>query len=86
MSEQDEPERRFVVEKKPIMRELDSEPAHPNLVAGAEMSVIAFFGDILRRMDRRRAAKNALRIPLANSQCSHATMGMPFKQIERGLA
>jgi hypothetical protein len=50
-------ERRFVVEKKLIMRELDSEPAHPNLVAGAEMSVIAFFGDILRRMDRRRAAK-----------------------------
>ena len=57
MSKQNEPERRFVIEKKPIMHELDSEPEHPNLVAGADMSVMAFFGDILRWIERRRAAK-----------------------------
>ena len=56
MSKQDEPERRFVVEKKPIMHELP-EPQHPNLVAGANMSFVGFFGDILRWIDRRRAAK-----------------------------
>ncbi len=56
MNKQDEPERRFVVEKKPIMRELDNEPEHPNLVAGANMSFVGFFGDILRWIDRRRAA------------------------------
>jgi hypothetical protein len=57
MSKQDEPERRFVVEKKPIMREPVSEPEHPNLIVGAEMSSVAFFGDILRWIERRRAAK-----------------------------
>jgi hypothetical protein len=57
VSTQDEPERHFVVEKKPIMRELDSEPEHPNLVAGADMSVMSFFDDVLRWIDRRRAAK-----------------------------
>jgi hypothetical protein len=56
MSKQGEPERRFVVEKKPVMQELP-EPEHPNLVAGAEMSVVGFFGDILKWMERRRAAK-----------------------------
>jgi hypothetical protein len=56
MSKQDEPERRFVVEKKPVMQELP-EPEHPNLVAGAEMSVVGFFGDTLKWMERRRAAK-----------------------------
>jgi hypothetical protein len=58
MSKPDESERRFVVvEKKPVMRELDNEPEHPNLVAGADISVIGFFGDVLRWIDRRRAAK-----------------------------
>jgi hypothetical protein len=58
MGQQDEPERRFVVvEKKVVMHELDNEPEHPNLVAGADISVISFFGDVLRWIDRRRAAK-----------------------------
>jgi len=39
------------------MRELDDEPEHPNLVAGADMSVISFFNDVLRWIERRRAAK-----------------------------
>ena len=57
MSKPDEPERRFVVEKKPNMRELEPEPERPNLVVGAQMTSVAFFGDILRWIDRRRAAK-----------------------------
>ena len=36
MSKQEEPERRFVVEKKPIMRELDPERERPNLVVSDE--------------------------------------------------
>jgi hypothetical protein len=58
MSKQDEPEHHFaVVEKKSVMRELDDEPEHPNLVAGADISVISFFNDVLRWIERRRAAK-----------------------------
>jgi hypothetical protein len=57
MSKQDEPERRFVLEKNPVIRESDSEPEQPNLVAGADMSVMRFFDDILRWIERRRAAK-----------------------------
>jgi hypothetical protein len=56
MNEQDEPKRRFIVEKKPVMQKLP-EPEHPNLVAGANMSFVRLFGDILRWIDRRRAAK-----------------------------
>jgi hypothetical protein len=56
MSEQDEPKRRFIVEKRSVMQKLP-EPEHPNLVVGANMSVVGFFGDILRWIDRRRAAK-----------------------------
>jgi hypothetical protein len=56
MSKQDEPERRFVLERKPIMTDL-REPEQPNLVVGADKSVMSFFGDILRWIDRRRAAK-----------------------------
>jgi hypothetical protein len=55
MSKQDEPKIR--IEKNPMLPELDSEPEHPNLVAGADMSVIVFFDDILRWIERRRAAK-----------------------------
>jgi hypothetical protein len=58
MNKQDESEREFVVvEKKFVMRELDDELEHPNLVAGANMSVISFFNDVLRWIERRRAAK-----------------------------
>ncbi len=57
MDKQDAPERRFIVEKKPVMRELPPEEEHPNLVAGAQMSTVALFGDVLRWIDRRRAAK-----------------------------
>ena len=57
MSKPDEPERHFVVEKKPVSCRSCPNLEHPNLVAGAEMSVIGFFGDILKWMERRRAAK-----------------------------
>jgi hypothetical protein len=58
MSEQDEPEHRFVVVgKNSVMRELDDKPEHPNLIPGAEMSVMSFLNAILRWMERRRAAK-----------------------------
>ena len=69
MNKQDDPERRFiVVEKKVVMHELDNEPEHPNLVAGADISVIRFFGDILRWIDRRRAAKKRKRQTRANDE------------------
>ena len=55
MSKQDEPKVR--IEKVPMLPELEDEPEHPNLVAGADMSVMAFFNDVLRWIDRRRATK-----------------------------
>jgi hypothetical protein len=55
MSKQDEPKVR--IEKLPLLPELDDKPERPNLVAGADMSVMAFFDDVLRWIDRRRAAK-----------------------------
>lgn len=55
MSKQDEPKVR--IEKVPLLPELEDKPEHPNLVAGADTSVMAFFDDVLRWLDRRRAAK-----------------------------
>jgi len=55
MSKQDDPKVR--IEKVPLLPELEDKPEHPNLVAGTDMSVMAFFADILRWLDRRRAAK-----------------------------
>ena len=54
MSKQDEPKVR--IEKVPLLPELEDKPEQPNLVAGADLSVMAFFNDVLRWLDRRRAA------------------------------
>ena len=56
MSKQDEPERRFVLEKKPVMRELP-EPERSYGMFGPNMRAVRFLGDILRGIERRRAAK-----------------------------
>jgi hypothetical protein len=57
MSKQEKPEVR--IEKLPMMPELDDKPEDPNLVAGADMSVMAF--DVLRWLERRRKAKKGAR-------------------------
>jgi len=67
MNEDDPPERRFVVGKHtPVMRPLETERDQPNMVVGAEQTTIAFFGDILRWLERRRTAKARKRQVRAN--------------------
>jgi hypothetical protein len=56
MTKQDQPAHRFVLDKQPLMHELP-ELEYPYGMFGPNMEAVVFLGDILRTMERRRAAK-----------------------------